>query len=475
MSRVYVLNRGYVHLADHMGSDLSIVRSARVSHDAVWRAGRDGDKDSRLINYLYRNKHTTPFESVVFTFEVKAPIFVLRQWHRHRTQCLSGDTRIKFACPADGKPYWKTIGEIADQWFIDEIEVKRPDKQIRTLREFNRDRIKKMRLYCIEDNCKIAKTSISDVIISGEKEVFEITANGNTIKASKDHKFKTPAGWRTLEQLAPGDNILTIKKIAPKPRNISPPFTCVELNQEMWRATDYVGAEVSRLVAETFLTGHGHVLHIDDCPQNNRISNLKYGNDKDNHNDALSNGRRAFNGVSLLTIESIEYAGIEMTYDIEVTHRDHNFIAENFCTHNSYNEMSARYTELPDEFYVPGLNYINPQDTGNKQMRTQEQLVDAKIARDLIIRSTDESYNDYKQLLQLGVARELARSVLPVSIYSKMFTTVNLHNLFHFLRLRLHEHAQYEIRVYAEAMLELISPIVPVAVKAFKEDINYDD
>src|SRR4029077_13108637 len=68
-----------------MGSDLSVVRAARVSYDAAWRAGEDQGSDRRLIQYLWKNHHTTPFESVTFAFEIKAPISVCRQWHRHRT------------------------------------------------------------------------------------------------------------------------------------------------------------------------------------------------------------------------------------------------------------------------------------------------------------------------------------------------------------------------------------------------------
>lgn len=85
VENVIVLDYGHVRLVDHMGSDLSVVRSARVSYDAAARAGDDEGSDNRLINYLWRNGHTTPFESVVFTFDIKAPIFILRQWHRHRT------------------------------------------------------------------------------------------------------------------------------------------------------------------------------------------------------------------------------------------------------------------------------------------------------------------------------------------------------------------------------------------------------
>lgn len=85
MYKIDVLDHGFVRLVESMGSDLSVVRAARVSYDAAWRSGEDEGSDARLIRYLWRNKHTSPFEAVEFQFEVKAPIFVFRQWHRHRT------------------------------------------------------------------------------------------------------------------------------------------------------------------------------------------------------------------------------------------------------------------------------------------------------------------------------------------------------------------------------------------------------
>lgn len=219
-SRINVLDHGFVRLVDSMGSDLSVVRSARVSYDAEWRTGEDVGKDEKLIQYLVKNRHTSPFESVTFTFEVKAPIFVFRQWHRHRT-------------------------------------------------------------------------------------------------------------W-------------------------------------------------------------------------------------------------------------------------------------------SFNEVSARYSELPEEFYVPALDQITTQSTSNKQMRTTKINKDADVIERRIRTNNNRSFETYRYLLEDGCPRELARTVLPVGTYSHMFATVDLHNLFHFLRLRLHEHSQYEIRVYAEAILRLIEPIVPVSVKAIR-------
>jgi len=82
-----VLDHGFIRLVNSMGRDIDIVRSARVSYNADWRDNYsyEENKDEKLIAYLLRNKHTSPFESVVFTFEIKCPIFVARQWHRHRT------------------------------------------------------------------------------------------------------------------------------------------------------------------------------------------------------------------------------------------------------------------------------------------------------------------------------------------------------------------------------------------------------
>lgn len=520
--KIKLLDHGFVRLVEHMGSDLSIVRNARVSYDSEWLAGVDQGSDTRLINYLYKNGHNTPFECVVFTFDVKAPIFVFRQWHRHRTQCLSGDTRLKFARPCDGKPYWKTLKELSDQWNSPVVSVKRPDKQNRTLRDFKRDTIVDMKLFCIEDGCEIALTNIIDVIESGKKEVFKIVSDkGDEIKASKDHRFLTVDGWKILEKLVVGDKIKTISKVADTSVKDSVPFTETEIEEELWKNSKYkdirvsnlgritrrslfvsptltsvgrlivsikddnkwITIQVSRLVADTFIEGSGHVLHKDDCTLNNRVSNLKYGNDQDNHNDALLNGRRAFNNVTFMSIISIESVGVEETFDIEVDHPDHNFIADNFCTHNSYNELSARYRELPEEFYVPEPHLVGKQNKDNKQMRdpmtkeewgvlstSEKERVNQTLA--LMRRSNTSSFSIYKAFLKEGVPRELARSVLPVATYSHMFATVNLHNLFNFLRERMHPHAQYEIMVYAKAILELIRPLVPVATEAFEKSLK---
>jgi thymidylate synthase (FAD) len=223
MKKIVLLDHGFVRLVDSMGSDLSVARAARVSYDAAWRAGEDEHGDERLIKYLWRNHHTTPFEAVTFTFEVHAPIFVFRQWQRHRT-------------------------------------------------------------------------------------------------------------W-------------------------------------------------------------------------------------------------------------------------------------------SFNELSARYRPLPEVYYLPEEDKIGQQSAGNKQGREDNTNHQDRV-EDLIRVDAHckRAFYEYGRLLEAGWPRELARMVLPLNTYSHMFTTVNLLNLMKFFTLRSDGHAQYEIRVYSDAMIDLARKIAPVCIKVWEDN-----
>lgn len=223
---IEVLDKGYVNTVDCLGNDNSIVRSARVSYGKE-NTKFDLEKDSKLINYLWKNKHTSPFESAVITFEVKAPIFVFRQWHRHRTQ--------------------------------------------------------------------------------------------------------------------------------------------------------------------------------------------------------------------------------------------------------SYNEVSARYTELPEEYYIPAIEVIGEQSKFNKQARELNRPLDDPY---LLLKGSEldsykklcnKAFGFYSEMLLAGWPRELARMVLPLSTYSRMYATANLLNWFRFLTLRTHKHAQWEIQQYANAIVKLLRQYFPISVAAWEE------
>ena len=152
------------------------------------------------------------------------------------------------------------------------------------------------------------------------------------------------------------------------------------------------------------------------------------------------------------------------------------FVARQWIRHRTanVNEYSARYSILDREFYIPAPDALNAQSTVNNQGRGQV-LEGAEADRVLEILKSDSgrSYDHYEEMLsqdgQAGLARELARMNLPANIYTQWYWKVDLHNLFHFLRLRADPHAQYEIRVYADAICEIIKDWVPAAYGAFED------
>jgi thymidylate synthase (FAD) len=159
---------------------------------------------------------------------------------------------------------------------------------------------------------------------------------------------------------------------------------------------------------------------------------------------------------------------------------------------SSTSEMSGRYGVLPEEFYVPDVEHIQLQAEQNKQGRSTK-LVDRDVA--ISIRSAMRAdammefkhYQNYlgggrdehgignPEITYLrdngGLARELARINLPLSTYTLLYWKIDLHNLFHYLKLRLDSHAQYEIRVYGEAMAQIAKQVCPIAFEAFEDFI----
>lgn len=138
----------------------------------------------------------------------------------------------------------------------------------------------------------------------------------------------------------------------------------------------------------------------------------------------------------------------------------------------SYNELSARYRELPETYYLPTPEVIGTQSTMDKQGRdlSSGQVAAARVAEtEWVHDHCKNAFNLYHELIKQGWPKELARIVLPVGTYSHMFTTMNLLNFFKFASLRADAHAQYEIRVYAEAMIDMVADVCPVAVGLFRE------
>ena len=153
------------------------------------------------------------------------------------------------------------------------------------------------------------------------------------------------------------------------------------------------------------------------------------------------------------------------------------FVARQWVRHRtaSLNEYSARYSVVKDEFYIPEPDVISVQSSDNKQGRGE--AVNPNVAQEIKIKLTNfykDANNLYQWLLSEedggpGLARELARIPLPVASYTEWYWKVDLHNLFHFLGLRMDAHAQFEIREYANAMAEIVKDSVPLSFEAFED------
>ncbi len=152
------------------------------------------------------------------------------------------------------------------------------------------------------------------------------------------------------------------------------------------------------------------------------------------------------------------------------------FVARQWIRHRTanVNEYSGRYSVMEDEFYMPKTENIHFQSKLNKQGRDDsvEHEPSAELRKKFSDATEDiqrRSYSDYQEFIEVDLARELARINLPISMYTQWYWKIDLHNLFHFLRLRLDTHAQYEIRVFAQAMAEIVKEVTPIAFGAFED------
>lgn len=149
------------------------------------------------------------------------------------------------------------------------------------------------------------------------------------------------------------------------------------------------------------------------------------------------------------------------------------FVARQWIRHRTanVNEYSARYSVLDKEFYMPQPEHILAQSSNNKQGRGAALTLEQRQSvLEMLNQDTDRCYAHYEEMIHnIGVARELARTTLPVNAYTQWYWKTDLHNLFHFLHLRADPHAQYEIRVYADVIAKIVQKWMPDAFEAFED------
>ena len=193
------LDHGFVALVDYMGTDDDVERAARVSYGY---GTRKVSATRGLVRYLRRHRHTTPSEMVEFKFHCAMPMFVARQWIRHRTACLAEGTEVYFDLPGGvahrGNQLYKLRVEEIWERFQPTENRPRADKQRNPFHR--RDRVRSMKLRQVnEESRELQHTRVVDVYRNGRKPVFRMTlADGKRIEATSDHRFLFAEGWNTL-------------------------------------------------------------------------------------------------------------------------------------------------------------------------------------------------------------------------------------------------------------------------------------
>ena len=264
-----------------------------------------------------------------------------------------------------------------------------------------------------EDTGALQPVRVAGVFKNGTKPVFRMTlSDGKAIECTADHRFKFAGGWQTLEA-ATGLGT----------RN----------GRAVWTDGDY----------------HLYVNGAVPARQPSGTSDIV--------------------AARLERVERFEYIGEKETYDVEVEGPYHNFIANGIVTHNSVNEYSTRYSVAIDATQQTPPGRWRTQSAANRQGSGGTLSVEVGETLSAAERALqDEARRVYDERLAAGVAREQARKDLPLSTYTEAYWKINLHNLLHFLDLRMDDHAQEEIRSYARVIGgEIVAKWVPVVWEAF--------
>ncbi|HXR69458.1 MAG TPA: FAD-dependent thymidylate synthase [Actinocrinis sp.] len=525
-----------VELVKSSAADADVLFAARVStagEQSLAEVGSDAERSAGLINYLMRDRHGSPFEHNSFTFFVSAPIFVFREFMRHRAGfCLAGDTVIalennsglRYTTIADLYRRWHvgvddqmsesrggvTWNERAARWqaqagyqgknhhlglFENRVEAETAVATFRSENPPTRRRLlasaKRNQVRCFnEETLRPQRARILDVIESGAKPLLRLeTETGLVLRCSKDHSIFTPDGWRKAGELAAGDCVFgagfagvpSQATVPPSLRSGIGVWTSMQRNRligpvdRCYRCGDLFDRD--ELVLD-------HVVPVaEDLKRALDLDNLApccadCHRQKTNLEQALANrgGKTAAAVPHRLVL--VEDDGVEMTYDLSVEGPWHNFLANGIVVHNSYNEESGRYRRLEPVFYLPGADRkLVQQGKPGRYVFVDGTAEQQKLVDEATRAVCTGAYRAYLEMLEAGVAREVARGVLPVSIYSSMYATCNARALMHFLSLRTKREdsafpsfPQREIEMVAERMEEVFAEAMPLTYAAFNRN-----
>jgi len=205
--------------------------------------------------------------------------------------------------------------------------------------------------------------------------------------------------------------------------------------------------------------------HMGDDLRIVNCARVSYGK----HSASLTEGDKGLINYLMRNRHTTPFESVKFTFRVKLPI----FVARQLMRHrtSSFNEISGRYVDLPEDYFLPDSFPI--QSDKNKQGRKEEFLENSDEMVAEYNENMAESFSLYKKMTAMNAAKELSRINLPVATMTEMMWTIDLHNLLHFLGLRLHHHAQLEIRDLAKKVLELIKPIVPVAVTAWENAVFF--
>ena len=429
----------------------------------------------------------------------------MQQARTHRIGCcLSGNTKVRFGYSSlsqEQKFYEETIEKLANLWHYGS-----KNQQTSKDAKYMQESISSRTIFTLDTKTnQIVSSKITNIYINGERETYTIkTVSGKEIRATLEHQFWTNQGWKRLKDFDGSTQLCEVQlagnKITPKEiKNSSLGFLGSDIFQgetrepsrllsnlkikKLSKSKNYLFTSLShgiesdkvsqvnphRLVMENFKLLEEleqlEVKHFNENSFDNRLENFPWGSSKGNKIDNISNNSFFDNCGVFVEIESIERFGKEITYDLEVEHPEHNFIANGLVVHNSFDVQSYRFcsgkviavadgkTDIETAFYLRPVGEYSDRK-GKKYYYSAEQ-------REKDLQWCLEASRKYKLDLEFGMSEEHARGKIPFDYRQHFVVSFNCRSLLHFLDLRFKKNAQLEIQKLCELMWPHVQDWVP--------------
>lgn len=527
---INVLDKGYVRIVDVMGDDTNVVNAARASYDKA--TDQMTEKDVKLLKFLAREGHMSPFRHATMTFEVYAPLMVTRQWEKYIVGSdHTMDGRNESCLPAS---------ETVKAWTGKEYTIER----LLELKKIG----KLPHVRSVNDKGELVRRKVLDVWETGVSDVYEVESElGFKVKTTENHRYLTKDGYKMLKELKPGDEVMMNGIPAYKDRDwlereyvllgksqkeIAEEVGCSYHTIRKWiRVHGLQQDQIERL--QNHNKKHGvfgkgltnetsdiikmrslkmsesskgvprprklspttnehssrwqarklykkeKCLFCDETEQKNLEIHHVDGNPLNNSEDNIEvlclkhHPMRHGYAVKMVAhpvkIKNIRKVSTETVYDIEVD-ENHNFVSNQFVLHNS-----RRYITEEPTFYVPTPEEWRKKPENSKQGSggnfTPEKLGYAYTSE--LERFYQHAETLYERALGIGIAPEQARLFLPAyGMYVRWRWTASLQSVAHFLNQRMAHDSQYEIQEYARAVYKLVKPRFPESINALIKEEN---